>query len=258
MKIIPVIDVMGGVVVRAIGGRRSEYRPIQSRLTSATDLRSVAESLLPFATEGMLYVADLDAITGTGNHFQSIRDVADEFESQLLVDCGVRTVADFDRLPHHERIQPVIGSETLEAPEVAGAAQVYEGRCVFSVDLMNGDLLGNWEQWHGYNVTYPRAVAQMAYAGWCLSGAGAVILLDLASVGERNGPGAEQYCAEVRGRLPKHVKLIIGGGVRNRDDIRRLEDAGAAGVLVASALHDGTLVVPEAPGVSGRSAKPLW
>ena len=253
MKIIPVIDVMGGVVVRAVGGRRSEYRPIQSRLTAATDLRSVAESLLPFATEGMLYIADLGAITGVNNHFQSILDVAHELDCKLLVDCGVRTVADFDWLPHHERIYPVLGSETLETPEVAGMGQVYEGNCVFSVDLMNGDLLGNWEQWHEYDVTYPHAVAQMAYAGWCLSGAGAVILLDLASVGERNGPGAERYCAEVRDRLPKHVKLIIGGGVRNWDDVRRLEDAGAAGVLVASALHDGTLVVQEALGVSGRS-----
>ncbi len=242
MKIIPVIDVMGGVVVRAIGGRRTQYRPIQSRLTSATDLRSVSASLLPFATERMLYIADLDAITGTGNHFQSIHDVADEFDCQLLVDCGVRTVADFDRLPHHLRIHPVLGSETLEDPEVAGMGQDYEGRCVFSVDLMNGDLLGNWEQWHEYNVTQPRAVAQMAYAGWCLSGAGAVILLDLASVGERNGPGAEQYCAEVRERLPKHVKLIVGGGVRNWDDIGRLENLGADGVLVASALHDGSLL----------------
>lgn len=242
MKIIPVIDVMGGVVVRAIGGRRTQYRPIQSRLTSATDLRSVSASLLPFATERMLYIADLDAITGTGNHFQSIHDVADEFDCQLLVDCGVRTVADFDRLPHHLRIHPVLGSETLEDPEVAGMGQDYEGRCVFSVDLMNGDLLGNWEQWHEYNVTHPRAVAQMAYAGWCLSGAGAVILLDLASVGERNGPGAEQYCAEVRERLPKHVKLIVGGGVRNWDDIGRLENLGADGVLVASALHDGSLL----------------
>ena len=228
--------------MRAIGGRRAEYRPIQSQLTTSTDLRSVAESLLPFATERTLYVADLDAITGTGNHFQSIRDVADEFECQLLVDCGVRTVADFDRLPQHERIYPVLGSETLEAPEVAGMGQDYEGRCVFSVDLMNGHLLGNWEQWHEYDVTHPRAVAQMAYAGWSVSGACAVILLDLASVGERNGPDAEQYCAEVRERLPKHVNLIIGGGVRNWEDVRRLEHLGADCVLVASALHDGSLL----------------
>ena len=32
MRIIPVLDLMNGVAVRAVGGRRSEYRPLVSRL----------------------------------------------------------------------------------------------------------------------------------------------------------------------------------------------------------------------------------
>ena len=40
MKILPVIDLMQGCVVRGIGGRREEYRPIESRL--ARDSRPVS------------------------------------------------------------------------------------------------------------------------------------------------------------------------------------------------------------------------
>ena len=37
---------------------------------------------------------------------------------------------------------------------------------------------------------------------------------------------------------------LTGGGIRDWDDVKRLEDAGADAVLVASALHDGTLTFP--------------
>jgi phosphoribosylformimino-5-aminoimidazole carboxamide ribotide isomerase len=35
--------------------------------------------------------------------------------------------------------------------------------------------------------------------------------------------------------------IITGGGVRTWDDVERLGDAGADAILVASALHDGTI-----------------
>jgi phosphoribosylformimino-5-aminoimidazole carboxamide ribotide isomerase len=64
VEIIPVVDLKGGVVVRARMGRREEYRPIETPLAPTSDPVDVARGLLsvhPFAT---LYVADLDAIAG--------------------------------------------------------------------------------------------------------------------------------------------------------------------------------------------------
>jgi phosphoribosylformimino-5-aminoimidazole carboxamide ribotide isomerase len=37
------------------------------------------------------------------------------------------------------------------------------------------------------------------------------------------------------------VEVIAGGGVRDLEDLQRLRGCGVAGVLVASALHDGPL-----------------
>jgi len=62
MKILPVLDVMGGVVVRGIAGRRSEYRPIVSRLTASTDPGDVAEAFRQHFGFDQLYLADLDAL----------------------------------------------------------------------------------------------------------------------------------------------------------------------------------------------------
>ena len=66
-----------------------------------------------------------------------------------------------------------------------------------------------------------------------------IVLLDLARVGTGRGPETWTACAGLVRRHPGLV-VYVGGGIRGWDDIRRLEAAGADGVLLASALHDGT------------------
>ena len=64
MQAIPVIDLMGGQVVRARMGDRASYRPLESPLSPTSEPVDVVRGLLevfPFPT---LYVADLDAIQG--------------------------------------------------------------------------------------------------------------------------------------------------------------------------------------------------
>jgi phosphoribosylformimino-5-aminoimidazole carboxamide ribotide isomerase len=45
MRIIPVLDLMNGIVVRGIAGRRSEYRPRASRVTPSCFPVTVADDL---------------------------------------------------------------------------------------------------------------------------------------------------------------------------------------------------------------------
>jgi phosphoribosylformimino-5-aminoimidazole carboxamide ribotide isomerase len=66
-----------------------------------------------------------------------------------------------------------------------------------------------------------------------------VIVLDLARVGSGAGPDfalVRELCA----RFPK-LELLAGGGVRDVADLRALAEAGAAGALVATALHSGAI-----------------
>ena len=66
-------------------------------------------------------------------------------------------------------------------------------------------------------------------------------MLDLARVGLGLGTGTEVLIRKLRKGWPK-LELIAGGGVRGREDLARLEAAGADAVLVASALHEGSLI----------------
>ena len=64
MRVVPVLDLKDGIVVRGVGGRRDEYRPIVSRLTSSCQPLDVAEAFRDHFGLSELYLADLDAIAG--------------------------------------------------------------------------------------------------------------------------------------------------------------------------------------------------
>src|SRR5215470_18884771 len=74
--VIPALDLKGGLVVHAIGGDRAAYSPIASPFGAADDPVAVARGLLATTGSPDLYVADLDAIAGIGNHFELVRGLS--------------------------------------------------------------------------------------------------------------------------------------------------------------------------------------
>ncbi|MBN9122966.1 MAG: hisA/hisF family protein, partial [Planctomycetes bacterium] len=231
---------MNGQVVRAVGGRRDEYRPVVSRLTTSTEPSEVARALLAATGAGELYIADLDAITGADRTGRAVAALAERCTCRLFVDVGVRTDSSFALVPGAANVVPVLGCETLVGPNVALAAETEFGpNWAFSLDLFRGRLLGYRASWVDRGVFSDADVLEMAVAARNL-GAGAFILIDLANVGTGSGAGTEFWCRQIRRTMPD-VELIAGGGVRTWEDVERLGAAGADAVLVASALHDGTL-----------------
>jgi phosphoribosylformimino-5-aminoimidazole carboxamide ribotide isomerase len=75
-------------------------------------------------------------------------------------------------------------------------------------------------------------------------GAQSLIVLDLAGVGERGGVPTRDLCRRLREEFPK-VELVTGGGVRDARDLAELAESGMDGVLLATALHDGSLSAAE-------------
>jgi phosphoribosylformimino-5-aminoimidazole carboxamide ribotide isomerase len=220
IRLIGVLDLMNGVVVRGIAGRRAEYRPLVSGLGCSCEPLDVARAIRQAHAIDELYLADLDAIAGADPALPLYhRLAADGF--RLWVDAGVRTAARRDAL--HGPWRTVIGLETAAGPEML------QDGCCFSLDLRDGVPLRAWAD-------TPEAVADLAVA----HGARSLIVLDLARVGTGAGTGTEQLCGRLRTRHPG-IELIGGGGVRGRDDLARLARAGVDAALVASILHDGRL-----------------
>jgi phosphoribosylformimino-5-aminoimidazole carboxamide ribotide isomerase len=245
VRVIPVIDVMGGVAVRAVGGRRDQYQPIRSRLVDSTDPVRVALTLSRYTSARELYVADLDAI---GNHpilSPNTRVIARMANSGpvLWLDYGHRR--DFDEV---EALNAgvgglVLGTETMVDPSTLFHTALLNQEVtptILSIDLRDGELICPRTGWEGWADYPPEKLIENAIE-FGLSG---VLLLDLVAVGGAAGPATIPFCRRLRAAFP-NLELWTGGGVRDWDDVKRLEEAGADAVLVASALHDGTLTFPQ-------------
>src|SRR5215813_5118333 len=115
MDIIPVLDVRGGVVVRARMGHRDQYRPLESPLSPSSDPVDVMRglySVYPFKT---FYIADLDAIMGRGNNEAALRRLNAEFPAAVFwVDNGVSDLSSARNWLDAELGHLVIGSESQQ------------------------------------------------------------------------------------------------------------------------------------------------
>ena len=244
MRILPVLDIMGSQVVRGVGGRRHEYRPIVSRLTQSAVPLDVACAIQSQYGLNGLYLADLDAISGSQPALPLYAQLrAGGF--QLCVDAGLHFADDAEPLIDAGVEEVVFGLETLEGPsELAAACNRHQRRVIFSLDLRDGVPIGTRAAWkHGD----ANSVAGQAVA----AGARRIILLDLARVGVGRGVGTEDLC---RGLAQSHpdVEIIAGGGVRDADDLRRLHEWGVGGVLLASILHDRRITKEQLAGFADR------
>jgi HisA/HisF family protein len=232
MRVIPVIDLKGAAAVHAVRGERERYRPLRSEIVAGSDPVEVTRAVRDTLGLDELYVADLDAIAGRSAHRETVAALARE--ARVMVDAGVAEVAEVGRLLELGAARVVIGTETLadeRALERLRAA-LPDAPLVLSLDLRAGRVLSPQPELQ--RLGPPEALARLGR-----SGVREAIVLDLARVGSGAGPDVA-LVRELSARFPE-LELLAGGGVRDVADLRALAEAGAAGALVATALHSGAI-----------------
>ena len=220
MRVIPVLDLMGGKVVRARMGDRASYRPIESPLSPTSDAVDVVRGLLavhPFQT---LYVADLDAIQRRGDNLSVIRRIRAEYPAlSMWIDDGAADFDALDALTGADLGAPVIGSESQRDGALVARHRA-SSRVVLSLDF-RGDAFQGPEEILSEPKLWPRRV----------------IVMTLARVGGGAGPDLPRVAAIKR--IAGDREIYAAGGVRDSADLSALKTAGVAGALIATALHDG-------------------
>jgi phosphoribosylformimino-5-aminoimidazole carboxamide ribotide isomerase len=230
--VIPVIDLKSAAAVRAVRGERERYRPLRSAIVAGADPVRVTRAVRDALGLAELYVADLDAIAGGPADREVIAALARE--AQVMVDAGVTEIAEVRLLLELGAARVVIGTETLadDAALARVRAELPDAPLVLSLDLRAGRVLSDDPKLA--RLQAPEALARLGRLG-----VREVIVLDLARVGSGAGPDVA-LMRELGARFPE-LELLAGGGVRDVADVRALAEAGAAGVLVATALHTGAI-----------------
>jgi len=232
--IIPVLDIKGGLVVRARKGERASYRPIETPLSPMAEIADVVAGLRTIFPFPACYAADLDRIEGraeeTGQFGHLTPLLAQSF---VWLDAGFCRRSDLEAALAQKGIVPVLGSESQSDTELLQAFHA-SSQLALSLDFRDDEFLG-----------HPAILADEAL--W----PSRVIVMTLARVGAGKGPDFARL-ETIRKRAGNRA-VIAAGGVRNARDLQQLEEMGIAGALVATALHDGTLTPEMVADFMGRA-----
>lgn len=222
MQIIPVLDLLNGVVVHAKKGQRAHYLPISSALTTSTQATDIVKAFLALYPFNKLYIADLNAIQKTNteqpHHFEVIKTIQNNFPSlEIWLDAGIKKVADLS-IWEKLKIRHVIGTENIaDLQDFLELHRVLQEKIILSLDFLPQGYLG------------PEALLESTY--WPRD----VIVMTLNQVGSNNGVDIKTLESILKKSHQQHI--YAAGGVRNHEDLITLSQRKIHGALVASALH---------------------
>lgn len=237
MLILPAIDLMEGAAVRL---RQGDF----SRATRFSgDPVAVARQFADAGAE-WLHIVDLDgARSGESVNRGVIEQIADLPDLKVQTGGGVRSIEDIaDRL-EAGAARVVIGTLLVSHPEDAAAIAERFGadRLVAALDVRPADgkyriALRGWQEDSAAGLTDMVDI---------LSDAGLrhFLVTDIARDGMMQGPNVSLY-RDLAARYPG-LAFQASGGIRERDDLDRVAEAGAEAAIVGRALYEGGIALPE-------------
>jgi len=243
--VVPVLDLKDGAVVHARAGKyaragkRAEYRPIATPFGPPHDAPAIGRALLGITFSPILYIADLNAILGQGHNFELCQSLADAVpDTELWIDAG------FSNLEDYAFWQPlgatlVIGSETIESlSEWETIRGSLGNNVVLSLDFDEEGVRG------------PKGLMDDP-ALW----PSRLILMSLGRVGTETGPDLVQLGQMLEAAEDCQIEdcqIYVAGGVASSADVVAVANAGARGVLAATALHSGAIRQKEIAALLGE------
>ncbi|SHH69924.1 HisA/HisF-related TIM barrel protein [Desulfosporosinus lacus] len=242
-KIIPVLDLKEGLVVRGVRGQREQYRPVQSSLTSSAGFVDVLQAFYEQYGLTEFYIADLDAITSAGrkNHFDLLagRQKVGGFFPSLMLDAGVRDAGSIKEIAGTGVEKIIIGTETLFSLEALAEIINICGpdKLMVSIDIRDTRIVSPVPELA--SLAPPEAIRVVRQKG-----IREFILVQISQVGSREGVDralVEACLQELGTGEASKGTLFLGGGISGYDDLQWLSRSGAGGALVATILHQKLL-----------------
>ncbi len=230
-EVVPAVDVRDGRVVQLVGGERGTGREYG-------DPVAAAERWVDAGAE-TLHLVDLDgAFEGERANADALAAVVDAVEADVQVGGGIRTTADARALLDSGVDRVVLGTAAVEEPAIVGRIEdTHPGSVMVSLDASDGEVVvSGWTEGTGLD---PAAAAARFEA----AGAAGVLFTDVDVEGRLEGVRAgpvERVVDAVS------IPVVASGGVATLGDVRTLAEAGAAAVVVGTALYEGRFTLREA------------
>jgi phosphoribosylformimino-5-aminoimidazole carboxamide ribotide isomerase len=230
-EVVPAVDVQDGQVVQLVGGERGTGRTYGDPVEAARNWAA--------AGADTLHLVDLDgAFEGERANAAAIERVVAATDADVQVGGGIRTATDAFDLLESGVDRVILGTAAVENPDVVSTiAERYPDGVLVSLDSRGGEVVvSGWTE--GTGLDPAEAAARFVEAG-----AAGILFTDVDVEGQMEGVRGE----EVR-RVVSAVDapVIASGGVATVEDVRTVHDAGAAAVVVGTALYEGAFTLAAA------------
>ena len=228
-EVVPAVDLQDGEVVQLVGGERG----------TGTVYGDPVEAARRWVEAGAetLHLVDLDgAFEGERVNGAAIDAVVEAVDIDLQLGGGIRTAGDAEALLERGIDRVILGTAAVEDPEIV--AEIDDSaRVMVSLDASDGEVVvEGWQERTGLD---PAAAARRYEE----LGAGAILFTDVDREGRLEGVRTDPLERVVEA---VDVPVVASGGVANLADVQALHGAGAAAVVVGTALYEGEFTLAEA------------
>ena len=235
MDIYAAIDIRGGRCVNLIQGDFARETMFYE------DPREAARYFLGSGTD-WIHIVDLDAARSAARaHAALVSEIIRLAGSvPVQVGGGIRNLEAVREVLEAGAARVVIGTAAVRDPGLVPAAvEAFPGRIAVGVDARNGQVaIEAWAEDSSMTATELAATAAK-------TGAAAIVFTDVNRDGMLAQPNFEGTVDLVR-RHGRQLDVIASGGVHSLDDISRLAELGADGVIIGRALYTGAVSLAEA------------
>jgi phosphoribosylformimino-5-aminoimidazole carboxamide ribotide isomerase len=223
-RIIFVLDLLKGTTVHAVRGERSKYLPVAGSLVCNS---SVPLDIISELAPREVYIADLDRVQHQGDNFGLIKKITGK--TRTMADIGAENMNDVEKCAKIADTI-ILGTETASIDLIEKAAVRFPGRINVSIDMKNWKVLAKDRNMNVEPVELVKRLNDHDIRD--------IIVLELSRVGTGAGIDAD-FLKDIAGASSHDV--LVGGGIRDLDDIERLKRIGICGALVATAVHSGKI-----------------
>ncbi|WP_256295827.1 1-(5-phosphoribosyl)-5-[(5-phosphoribosylamino)methylideneamino]imidazole-4-carboxamide isomerase [Haloarchaeobius salinus] len=230
-EVVPAVDVQDGEVVQLVQGERGTEKTYGDPVEAAE--RWVDQGA------ATLHLVDLDgAFEGERANAPAIDAILDAVDVTVQLGGGIRTAADAVALLERGVDRVILGTAAVENPDiVAEISEQYPDGVLVSLDAKGGEVVvSGWTE--GTGLDPAEAVGRYEELG-----AAGILFTDVDVEGRLDGVQTEPVRRLVDA---VDIPVVASGGVATLGDVRALRDAGAAAVVVGSALYEGRFTLREA------------